>query len=64
MFRYFSYIITFSSRKTLSKVKTKETETCNYVKTFQKRGTSRISTLLIYPWRYLLSKGSLLQLAA
>ena len=32
MFRYLSYIITFSSRKTLSKVKTREAKTCNYVK--------------------------------
>ena len=74
MFRYLSYIITFSSRKTLSKVKTREAKTCNYVKSFQKRGTSRSSTLqcyqkivmpfdlLIYHWRYLLSKGSLLRL--
>ena len=42
--RYLSYITTFSSRKTLSKVKTRETKTCNYLKTFQKRGTSRSST--------------------
>ena len=44
MFRYLSYIITFSSRKTLSKVKRREVKTCNFVKTFQKRGTSRSST--------------------
>ena len=50
MFRYLSYIITFSSRKTLSKVKTREAKTRNYVKTFQKRGTSRSSTLQ-YHWK-------------
>ena len=40
MFRYLSHIITFSSRNTLSKVQTREAKTCNYVKTFQKRGMS------------------------
>ena len=77
MFRYLIYIITFSSKKTLSKVKTREVKSCNYVKTFQKRGTSRSSTFQCH-WKSraddaiwlhylplaLLSKGSLLQLAS
>ena len=42
--RYLSYMINFSSRQTLSKVITREAKTCNFIKTLQKRSTSRSST--------------------
>ena len=80
MFRYLSYIITFSSRNSLSKVKTREAKLCNYVDIKKTKHVPQV----VYQchWKsvrtltylvkkvyfssnaYLLSKESLLQLAA